>query len=71
MSAHSVVMLCIVQPNTKNEVLYSIYSIGDRFLKRTSLAIVVMNAAGRAVAISVKACREVRQESAAGLKGRP
>ena len=37
----------------------------------TSRAIVVMKAAGRAVAISVKACLDVRHESAAGLNGRP
>lgn len=32
---------------------------------------VVMKAAGLAVAIRVRACREARHESAAGLSGRP
>lgn len=37
----------------------------------TSFAIVVMKAAGRTIAIEVRACLAVRQESAAGVKGRP
>lgn len=42
-----------------------------RYTKNTSRAIVVINAAGRAEAIKDKACLAVRQESAAGLRGKP
>lgn len=37
----------------------------------TSLAIVVMKAGGLAVAMSERACRAERAESAAGLRGSP
>lgn len=37
----------------------------------TSLAIVVMKAGGLAVAMSERACRAEREESAAGLRGSP
>lgn len=37
----------------------------------TSLAMVVMKAGGLAVAMSERACRAERAESAAGLRGRP
>lgn len=37
----------------------------------TSLAIVVMKAGGLAVAMSDRACRAERAESAAGLRGNP
>ena len=40
-------------------------------IKLTSLAMVVIKAAGRAVAMSVRAWRAVRQESAAGVSGSP
>lgn len=37
----------------------------------TSLAMVVMKAGGRAVAMRERACRAERAESAGGLRGRP
>lgn len=42
-----------------------------RRLGLTSLAIVVMKAGGRAVAIRERACRAERAESAGGLRGKP
>lgn len=41
------------------------------YIKQTSLAIVVMNTAGRTFAIDMSACRAVRYESAEGVKGNP
>lgn len=46
-------------------MLYKLYKI------LTSLAIQVIKAAGLAVAINVRACLALLQESAAGVRGRP
>lgn len=40
-------------------------------MQQTSLAIVVMNTAGRTFAIDISACRAVLYESAAGVRGNP
>jgi len=45
--------------------------MNNYYKQYTSLAIVVMNTAGRTFAIDMSACRAVRYESAEGVKGNP
>lgn len=61
--------LVLIESSIQNQLKVS-EDIVDRF-SLTSLAMVVMKAGGRAVAMRERACRAERAESAGGLRGRP